>query len=237
MSFNLPSLEDKPTYVRGMFDRIAGRYDLVNRLMTGGRDRAWKRSVIRLAATASGGSYLDLCTGTGDIAFLLAAAAGPAGSVKALDFSEGMLEVARSRPWDGPAIEWLQGDACALPYADASFDAVTVGYGLRNVQPLDKALSEIRRVLKPGGRFVSLELGKPKAKLVRWGAEIYEYKVVPAIGSLVSGDRDAYRYLPHSNRTFPDQRELAERLRGVGFREVQVHDRMLGAIAIVVGSL
>lgn len=236
MSFKLPSLEEKPAYVRGMFDRIAGRYDLVNRLMTGGRDKAWKRSVIRQARAASGGSYLDLCTGTGDIAFLLADAAGPTGSVQALDFSEGMLDVARARPWQGPAISWQQGDACALPYDDASFDAVTVGYGLRNVQPLEKALGEILRVLKPGGRFVSLELGKPKVKLVRWGSEIYEYKIVPAIGSLVSGDRDAYRYLPHSNRSFPDQRALAQRLRDMGFKDVQVHDRMLGAIAIVVAT-
>ncbi|MNX95453.1 Demethylmenaquinone methyltransferase [compost metagenome] len=204
--------------------------------MTGGRDTSWKRSVLRLAEPKAGGRYLDLCTGTGDIAFLLADAAGSTGAVQALDFSEGMLEVARKRPWSGPAITWVQGDACDLPYDDQSFDAVTVGYGLRNVQPLEKALSEIHRVLKPGGRFVSLELGKPKIKVVRWGAELYEYRIVPAIGSLVSGDRDAYRYLPHSNRSFPDQRELAERLRALGFKDVKVHDRMLGAVAIVSGT-
>ncbi|HEY9897943.1 MAG TPA: bifunctional demethylmenaquinone methyltransferase/2-methoxy-6-polyprenyl-1,4-benzoquinol methylase UbiE [Pantanalinema sp.] len=236
MSYNLPNVEDKPAYVRGMFDRIAGNYDRVNRLMTGGRDAAWKRTVLALAGATRGGSYLDLCTGTGDIAFLLAEAAGAEGSVKALDFSPGMLEVARARPWDGPVIDWLQGDACALPFEDASFDAVTVGYGLRNVQQLDLALSEIRRVLKPAGRFVTLDLGKPKVKIVRWGAEVYEYRIVPAIGSLFSGDREAYRYLPHSNSTFPDQRELAERLRALGFQEVKVHDRMLGAIAIVAGT-
>lgn len=236
MSFKLPSAEDKPAYVRGMFDRIAKNYDLVNRLMTGGRDAAWKRTVLSLAGAKKDGHYLDLCTGTGDIAFLLAEVAGPGGKVDAVDFSEGMLEVARERPWHGPAITWRQGDACALPFEDATFDAVTVGYGLRNVQRLDVALGEIRRVLKPGGRFVTLDLGKPKIKVVRWGAEVYEYRIVPAIGSLVSGDRDAYRYLPHSNTTFPDQRALAERLREQGFKDVTVHDRMLGAIAIVAGT-
>lgn len=233
MPFELPTQEAKPAYVQGMFDRIAGAYDRVNDLMTGGRHHAWKRTMIELARVRPGAHALDLCTGTGDIARLLALAAGPTGQVTGLDFSEGMLEVARQRPHSGPAITWQQGDALALPFADLSFDAVTVGFGLRNLSDLDRGLAEIRRVLKPGGRFVSLDMGKPRAWVLKRGAEFYEYRIVPAMGGLVSGERDAYEYLPASNRSFPDQRELARRLEAVGFTAAQAHDRMLGAVALV----
>lgn len=233
MPFNLPTAEEKPVYVRGMFDRISGAYDRVNDLMTAGQHRAWKRTVIELARVKPGAHCLDVCTGTGDLAFLHANASWPGGTVTALDFSPGMLEKAKARPWQGAEIKWMQGDAMALPFGDASFDAVTVGFGLRNVSDLNKALSEARRVLKPGGRFVSLDLGKPKASLIRWGSELYEFRIVPFLGGAVSGEPDAYRYLPHSNRTFPDQRILADRLKALGFAEVEVHDRFLGAIAIV----
>lgn len=236
MPFNLPTTEEKPVYVRGMFDRISGAYDRVNDLMTAGRHRAWKRTVIELARVKPGASCLDVCTGTGDLAFLHARASWPGGAVTALDFSPGMLQKAQERPWDGPEIRWLQGDAMALPFEDDSFDALTVGFGLRNVSDLDKALLEVRRVLKPKGRFVSLDLGKPKARVVRWGSELYEYRIVPFLGGAVSGEPDAYRYLPHSNRTFPDQRTLAERLQALGFTEVEVHDRFMGAIAMVSGT-
>lgn len=233
MPFELPTAEEKPRYVRTMFDRISGAYDVVNDLMTAGRHRAWKRTVIELARARQGGKYLDVCTGTGDLAFLLAEAAQPGGEVHALDFSEGMLEGARKRPWQGMPIHWLQGDAQQLPFEDASFDAVTNGFGLRNVCDLDRALREALRVLKPGGRFIALDLGKPRTRLLRWGAELYEFKMVPMLGGLVSGQKDAYNYLPHSNQVFPDQVALAERMRAVGFVDARPHDRMLGAIAIV----
>jgi demethylmenaquinone methyltransferase/2-methoxy-6-polyprenyl-1,4-benzoquinol methylase len=236
MPFDLPAQDDKPAYVRAMFDRISGAYDRVNDLMTAGRHRAWKRTMIRLVRTRPGGRYLDLCTGTGDIAFLLAIAAQSPGAVTAVDFSPGMLEQAMKRPWNGPEIAWRQGDAEHLPFEDATFDGVTVGFGLRNVRDLDRAIAEIRRVLKPGGRFVSLDLGKPRTRALRWGAEVYEYRVVPLLGSMVSGDRSAYEYLPHSNSRFPDQRELARRLQAQGFTDVEVRDRMLGAVALVSGT-
>lgn len=236
MPFDLPAAEEKPTYVRSMFDRISGAYDRVNDVMTAGRHRAWKRTVIRLAVVRPGGSYLDLCTGTGDIAFLMANEAGDPEAVTALDFSPGMLERAKARPWSGPRINWMQGDAETLPFADAAFDAVTVGFGLRNVRRLDRAIVEVLRVLKPGGRFVSLDLGKPKSRVLRWGSEVYEYRVVPLVGRAVSGDREAYEYLPHSNQSFPNQRELADLLCSLGFAQAAVLDRMLGAVAIVAAQ-
>ncbi len=229
----MPQASEKGRYVQAMFDAIAGNYDRVNDLMTAGAHRQWKREVVSLTRLASGGKALDLATGTGDIAFLLADKVGASGAVVGLDFSEGMLAIARERELDGRPITWVQGDMTALDFPDATFDAVTVGYGLRNVTDLDKALAEIHRVLKPGGRAVSLDLGKPRLKLVRWGADLYSFRVVPLIGGLVSGNREAYKYLPASNLSFVDQRELARRLSALGFTEVQVNDRALGANAIV----
>ncbi len=233
MSFQMPQAPEKGRYVQAMFDAIATNYDRVNDLMTAGAHRQWKRQVVALAALAPGGKALDLATGTGDIAFLLADRVGAQGEIVGLDFSEGMLAIARDRDLEGRPITWIQGDMTALDLPDASFDAVTVGYGLRNVTDLDRALSEIHRVLRPGGRAVSLDLGKPRFRLIRWGADVYSFRVVPLIGGLVSGNRDAYKYLPESNLSFVDQRELAKRMQAVGFTEVQVHDRAMGAMALV----
>lgn len=229
----MPEAPEKGHYVRSMFDAIATRYDRVNDLMTAGAHRQWKRQAVALAELAPGEKALDLATGTGDIAFLLADQVGAQGEVVGLDFSEGMLSIARERELDGRPITWVQGDMTALALADAAFDAVTVGYGLRNVTDLSKALFEIHRVMRPGARFVSLDLGKPRFRVIRWGADFYSFRVVPLIGGLVSGNRDAYKYLPESNLSFVDQRELAKRLEAQGFTDIRIHDRAMGAMAIV----
>ena len=236
MAYDLPTTTEKPAYVRAMFDRIAGHYDQVNDWMTFGRHRAWKRQIVRMGDGRPGGAYLDLCTGTGDIAALWAEASGLTGTVEALDFSEGMLEVARGRHLEDGAIHWIQGDATALPFPEARFDAVSVGFGLRNVDDLDAALREAFRVLRPGGIFISLETGKPASAILRLGNALYGRFFVPLLGRLLSGDSDAYRYLPSSSEAFPDQRALARRFQAVGFEQVRVHDRMFGAVALVVGS-
>ncbi|MEB3186639.1 MAG: bifunctional demethylmenaquinone methyltransferase/2-methoxy-6-polyprenyl-1,4-benzoquinol methylase UbiE [bacterium] len=235
MAYSLPTRQDKPAYVQAMFDRIAGHYDQVNDWMTFGRHRAWKRQLVRLAGARAGGAYLDLCTGTGDIAALWAEHAAPGGTVEALDFSPGMLEIARKRHPVGAGVHWIQGDATALPFPDASFDAVSVGFGLRNVVDLEAALMEALRVLRPGGMFISLETGKPAIGFFRLGNALYGRFLVPMLGRLMSGDREAYRYLPTSSEAFPDQRELARRFEAVGFEGVRVHDRMFGAVALVAG--
>lgn len=222
---------DKPTQVRGMFARIASHYDRLNDLMTLGRHRAWKRTAIRRLSVRPGGRYLDLCTGTGDLALLLARVKKT--EIQALDFSAEMLEVARQRTAPSSPIAWIQGDAMDLPFPAAHFDGVIVGFGLRNVGDLEIALREVARVLKPGGRFVSLDLGKPRNWLVRQSADRIQNALLPLLGRLLAQDAEAYRYLPRSNRNFVDQRQLAEQLKELGFQGLRVENRFLGSIAIV----
>lgn len=233
--FTLPAPDQKPDYVRTMFDRIAEGYDQANDWMTGTRHRAWKQRLVAGLALQPGERALDLATGTGDLARLLSAAVGPEGRVTGLDFSPGMLARARALDPEPGRIDWIEGDMLALPFPDASFDAVTVGFGLRNVADLERAIAEIARVLKPGGRFASLEMGRPRMPIVRAGAGIFNAVVVPVIGKLVTGTGEPYRYLHASAAAFLAQDELAARCRGAGLDDVAVEDVMLGTLAIVRG--
>jgi demethylmenaquinone methyltransferase/2-methoxy-6-polyprenyl-1,4-benzoquinol methylase len=193
-----------------MFDRIARRYDLMNRLMTFGRDVAWRRAAARAALEHRPLTVLDIATGTGDLAFELAAQGAP--RVIALDFSLEMLRLAARKQgtarWRA-AVRFVCGDAMRLPFPDASLDACTIGFGLRNLPDYEAAVGEFARVLRPGGRLVVLEttpFAGPLAPLFRF---YFDY-LVPWIGGIVSGDRDAYRYLPRSTAAFPSAPELAE---------------------------
>ncbi|MEB3298888.1 MAG: class I SAM-dependent methyltransferase [Candidatus Sericytochromatia bacterium] len=226
-----------PEGVAGMFDGLAKGYDRINDLMTGGMHRLWKRRLVERLALRPGDRVLDLCSGTGDIALLEARVVGPDGSVTGLDFSVRMLDVARSRPGASgmAAVIWQEGDATRLPFEDASFAAVSVGFGLRNVQDLDQALREAVRVLRPGGHFASLDLGKPRLLPVRWATGLHARYLAPVLAWLAGGPWSAYAYLPRSNRFFPDQRELARRFRTAGLSEVTVQDFGLGAVALVSG--
>jgi demethylmenaquinone methyltransferase/2-methoxy-6-polyprenyl-1,4-benzoquinol methylase len=232
----LPSLEEKSAYVKSLFDQIAGGYDNVNDWMTGGLHRLWKDRMLRILGAAPGQDALDLATGTGDLAFRLHAivtAGGAAGTVTGLDFSPGMLDVARTRS-GGTGVTWLEGDMMALPFADASFDIGTVGFGLRNVTDVDVALRDVFRVMKPGGAFGSLETGRPRLALMR-GVIAVHHKVVPLLGKVFVGDDKPYRYLNDSFDAFMDQDTLAERFRAAGFVDVQVADIQGGSLAIVTG--
>ncbi|HEY9723697.1 MAG TPA: bifunctional demethylmenaquinone methyltransferase/2-methoxy-6-polyprenyl-1,4-benzoquinol methylase UbiE [Oscillatoriaceae cyanobacterium] len=234
MTFQLPTREEKPDYVRSMFDRIAERYDLVNDAMTFGHHRRWKMDILRHVRPQKGDRCLDLATGTGDIARGLLRKVGPEGHVTALDFSPGMLEAARKR---GPhEIDWVQGDMLQLPFPDASFDVVTVGFGLRNVADVPRALDEVARVLKPGGRFASLDLARVRLGLMKPFVNLYSFRIVPLIGKVLSGESEAYTYLPTSNEVFLSQDELAGQLRMRGFEPVKVQDLMGGTTAIVSGT-
>ena len=206
-----------------MFDRIAPVYDAMNRTMTAGLDRRWRR-ITAESVVRSGDEVLDACCGTGDLAI---AAARAGGRVTGLDFSEQMLERARKK---APELEWLSGDLLQLPFADASFDAATVGFGVRNVEDLERALAELRRVLRPGGRVGILEITRPGGFLGPF-YRVWFDRVVPLLGKLLPGG-SAYTYLPASVKRFPGPDELTELIRAAGFRDVHVRLFAGGIVAL-----
>jgi demethylmenaquinone methyltransferase / 2-methoxy-6-polyprenyl-1,4-benzoquinol methylase len=213
--------------VRTMFDRIAPVYDAMNRTMTAGLDRRWRRLTAE-SVVSPGDRVLDACCGTGDLAV---AAAHAGGSVTGLDFSEPMLQRARRK---APGLEWVRGDLLALPFDDASFDAATVGFGVRNVEDLERALRELRRVLRPGGRLGVLEITRPRGPLAPF-YRLWFDAVVPLIGKLLPGG-SAYSYLPASVRRFPGPEELAGLMRGAGFGDVGFRLLAGGIVALHVGT-
>jgi len=212
-----------PDGVRTMFDRIAPVYDLMNRLMTAGLDQRWRRMTVE-AAVRPGDRVLDACCGTGDLAVAVHEAGG---RVTGLDFSERMLERARRK---SSSIEWMRGDLLELPFEDASFDAATVGFGVRNVDDLPRALSELRRVLRPDGRLGILEITRPRGPLAPF-YRLWFDGVVPLLGKLLPGG-SAYTYLPASVRRFPGPVELAEMIAAAGFRDVRVQLFAGGIVAL-----
>ena len=216
-----------PDSVRTMFDRIAPVYDLMNRLMTVGLDQRWRRLTAE-AAVQQGDRVLDACCGTGDLALADERAGG---RVTALDFSEGMLERARRK---STSIEWTQGDLLELPFADASFDAATVGFGVRNVAELERGLSELRRVVRSGGRVAILEITTPRGVL-RPFYSLWFDGLVPLAGKLLPGG-SAYAYLPASVRRFPGPGELAEMMMRVGFEDVRHRLLAGGIVALHTGT-
>jgi demethylmenaquinone methyltransferase/2-methoxy-6-polyprenyl-1,4-benzoquinol methylase len=198
-----------------MFDRVATRYDARNRLFSADRDRAWRRRAARSAALLPGQTALDLCTGTGRLAHELLPFVGPSGRVVGIDFSPAMLELARGRE---PQVEFRLGDVTQLTEADASVDAITIGFGLRNLVDRESALREMYRVLRPGGRLVILEFAPPPGGLFMRAYRVYLTKVMPAVAGLLSaGEGSAYRYLAETVEAFPEPAELARQLERLGF--------------------
>jgi demethylmenaquinone methyltransferase/2-methoxy-6-polyprenyl-1,4-benzoquinol methylase len=215
-----------PDAVRTMFDRISPVYDAMNRTMTMGLDQRWRRATVA-AVVRPGDRVLDLCCGTGDLA-LAAQRAG--GRVTGLDFSERMLERARRKSAE---IDWVRGDALALPFADGAFDAATVGFGVRNLDDLEGGLAELRRVLRAGGRLAILEITRPRGILAPF-YRLWFDGLVPLLGKLLPGG-SAYTYLPASVRRFPAPEELAELLRGAGFHDVRWRTFAGGIVALHIG--
>ena len=212
--------------VRSMFDRIAPVYDAMNRAMTAGLDRRWRRATAR-AVVRPGDRVLDACCGTGDLAV---AAAKAGGVVTGLDFSERMLERARRK---APQLEWVHGDALALPFADATFDAATVGFGVRNLADLEGGLRELRRVIVPGGRLGALEITQPNGFL-RPFFRVWFDRVVPLVGKALPGGA-AYAYLPASVRRFPGPDDLSRALAEAGFDDVRYLLFAGGIVALHTG--
>jgi demethylmenaquinone methyltransferase/2-methoxy-6-polyprenyl-1,4-benzoquinol methylase len=219
--------------VRAMFDRIARVYDLMNRVMTVGLDERWRERAADLAALRPGGRALDVATGTGDLAIALKRRVGADGEVVGADFSEGMLELARAKAND---VAFETGNALDLPYDDDSFDAATVGFGARNFADLARGLSEMARVVRPGGRVVVLEITTPERPPLSVFFRIWFDRLVPLLGRL-AGDPDAYSYLPSSVRRFPNARGLAAAMTAVGLVRVRWVLTAGGIIAIHSGEV
>jgi demethylmenaquinone methyltransferase/2-methoxy-6-polyprenyl-1,4-benzoquinol methylase len=231
-------VNQKALYVREMFAAIAPRYDRANRLLTAGVDEAWRRRAVAELAAPRGGRVADLCCGTGDLVFHLLRS-DPELRVTGVDFTVPMLDGARLRARKADPrgrADFMEGDVTALPFADGSFDGATMGFSMRNVVDVVGALREARRILRPGGRFVNLDVTKPANPFVRRLFGLYFYGIVPLVGGLVGGSKTAYRYLPNSLTNFPDADGLAERFRTAGFREVRTIRLGMGAIALHVGT-
>ena len=227
---------DKAERVRAIFESVAPRYDLMNDLMSAGAHRLWKAALVDTLAPRPGLRVLDMAGGTGDVASRIRARLGTGGPpVTVCDASLAMLERGRDRAIDRGllcGLAWLCADAEALPLADRSVDAYTVAFGLRNVSRLDAALAEARRVLRPGGRFLCLEFGRVVLPLLDRLYDRYSFAVLPALGGLVAGDADAYRYLVESIRRFPDQDAFSQRIEGAGLARVRCRNLSGGIAAL-----
>jgi demethylmenaquinone methyltransferase/2-methoxy-6-polyprenyl-1,4-benzoquinol methylase len=222
--------------VNRMFDGIANHYDAMNSVMTAGLHHRWRERAADRALLSSGDSALDVCCGTGDLAFELSRRVSPGGRVVGCDFSEPMLDLAREkgrrRRSEGVRFEWA--DALELPYDEGRFDAVSVGFGVRNLADLDRGLREMARVSRPGGRLVILEITTPRRPPLSTFYSLWFDRVVPLLGT-VAGDRDAYTYLPQSVRTFPSPLALAEKMDAAGFSDIRYTVLAGGIIAIHSG--
>jgi demethylmenaquinone methyltransferase / 2-methoxy-6-polyprenyl-1,4-benzoquinol methylase len=235
--FRRVAAEEKAPLVRAVFDSVASRYDLMNDLMSGGIHRRWKDEVVALLAPRPGQILLDVAGGTGDLACRAVRRLDPerGGGVVVCDINDQMLEIGRARAIDDgvlAGIEWVCGDAEALPLAERSVDLYTIGFGLRNVTHIERALAEARRVLKPGGRFVCLEFAPAVAPWLAPAYDFYSFRLLPLIGQAVTGDRDAYTYLVESIRRFPPQSALCELLEAAGLERARYRNLTGGVAAL-----
>jgi demethylmenaquinone methyltransferase/2-methoxy-6-polyprenyl-1,4-benzoquinol methylase len=231
------AVEDKAARVRGVFDSVAGNYDLMNDLMSGGLHRLWKRFTIEQARVRRGQRVLDLAGGTGDLARKFAGQVGSDGHVVLADINASMLREGRRRLIDAGVagnLSIVQLDAERLPFASDSFDCITIAFGLRNVTDKDAALRSMHRVLKPGGKLLVLEFSQP-AKSLKPAYDLYSFKVLPTLGKLVAGDEESYQYLAESIRMHPDQETLAGMMQDAGFARCRFNNLAGGIVALHTG--
>ena len=235
--FDDVSPAEKTRRVRGVFDSVAGRYDMMNDVMSAGLHRLWKRFAINVSGARTGQRVLDLAGGTGDLAKLFAARVGPTGTVVHTDINGAMLVAGRDKLLNaGLALPTIQCNAEALPFAARSFDVVSIAFGLRNVTRKELALAEMRRVLVPGGVAVVLEFSRVTASLAP-AYDWYSFNVLPRLGKLLARDEASYRYLAESIRVHPDQATLRQMMLDAGFDEVAFHNLAAGVVAVHVGRV
>lgn len=228
---------DKAGMVHGVFSNVASKYDLMNDLMSGGIHRIWKEAMMDWLAPRKGQHLLDVAGGTGDIAFrFLKRASGARATV--LDMTHSMLVEGQKRAEAeqlAEALDWVVGDAMALPFEANRFDAYTISFGIRNVTRIEDALTEAYRVLKPGGRLMVLEFSQLPNPALQWAYDRYSFNIIPAMGQMVANDRDSYQYLVESIRQFPDQDAFADMIRQAGFEQVKYRNLTLGVAALHSG--
>ena len=233
MTYTLPKTEEKSVYVEQMFNKIAQKYDLFNDIITFGMHRQWKRFVARQTDLQTEQSCLDLCCGTGDIAREVVRQY-PSCKVTGIDFSEEMLNIAESKNTSEIIVEYMPGDAMNIPFHDAVFDAVTIGYGMRNVQDISQFLREILRVLKPEGVLVSLDVGKVSIPILAELNHFYFFHIVPLIGKLLMPGEEIFKYLPESSLAYPNQDSLKNFMIETGFQKVEFHNFVFGGSTVHV---
>ena len=228
---------EKAGRVHGVFSSVAARYDLMNDLMSARIHRLWKEAMIDWLAPRPGMRVLDVAGGTGDIAFRVMERVKGDADITVCDMTAAMLEEGRARAEKAHVhgVSWVCGDAMALPFPDRTFDAYTIAFGIRNVTRIERALSEARRVLRPGGRFLCLEFSAVNPPLLANAYDLYSFNVIPALGQAVTGDRDSYQYLVESIRRFPDQERFAGMIREAGFSRVAYRNLTLGVAALHSG--
>lgn len=216
-----------------MFDRIAGRYDLVNTVLSAGTDGGWRRRASRETGLQKNGSALDVACGSGKLTARLRALAGPGGRIVGLDFSPRMLEIARRQH---PGIEFVEGDALNLPFYDGEFDAATIAFGLRNLADPVRGMAEMVRVIRSGGRAVVLEFVRPPESLAGSAYRLYLRRVLPALGGAISGEPSAYRYLSDTVESYRSPGELGDMAMRAGWRQLQFHALAMGTVGVLSGK-
>jgi demethylmenaquinone methyltransferase/2-methoxy-6-polyprenyl-1,4-benzoquinol methylase len=238
--FERVAAAEKTARVRGVFDSVAGRYDLMNDLMSGGLHRLWKRFALSQTGLHPGCRALDVASGTCDLGAGLARQVGPTGLAVLTDINHAMLSRGRDRLLDkglAGSVAFAIANAECLPFPDRSFDCVTIGFGLRNVTDKAKALASMRRVLRPGGRLLVLEFSKPQIAALKPLYDAYSFTVLPRLGGLVAGDEASYRYLAESIRMQPDQAALADMMRSAGLEDCRWHNLAGGIVALHIGHV
>lgn len=233
--FKTVAKDEKANMVAGVFHSVAGKYDLMNDVMSFGIHRLWKRYTIDCSGVRPGQKVLDLAGGTGDLAAKFARIVGPTGEVVLADINDSMLRVGRDKLRDlgiVSNVSYVQADAEKLPFEDNTFDLITIAFGLRNVTDKDAALRSMLRVLKPGGRLLVLEFSKPEVEMLSKAYDLYSFHVMPRMGEFIARDKDSYQYLAESIRMHPDQETLKGMMEDAGFENVEYHNLTGGIVAL-----